>query len=142
MIFINITQRSNYKLLTLVSDPKRQFRTRRDLTPSFVHNIFSFLKSDTFEIESEEMGEVDIDTLTMEDRDDDAHEHVERVLKIVDLFSIPGVDQDAMVSVFPITLTRAAKRWKDQLPTVVKAHLIPAADGVVAEQVVFTSLPN
>ncbi|GJZ51871.1 hypothetical protein Tco_0606386 [Tanacetum coccineum] len=45
-------------------------------------------------------------------KNDDAHEHVERVLDIVSLFNIPKVTHDAVMSrVFPITLTRAAKRW-------------------------------
>ncbi|GJY79424.1 hypothetical protein Tco_0485225 [Tanacetum coccineum] len=50
-------------------------------------------------------------------KNEDAHEHVERVLDIVKLFNIPGVSHDAvMLRVFPITLTGAAKRWVDRLP--------------------------
>ncbi|GJZ06399.1 hypothetical protein Tco_0540192 [Tanacetum coccineum] len=50
-------------------------------------------------------------------KNDDAHEHVERVLDIVSLFNIPGVSHDAvMLRVFPITLIGAAKRWVDRLP--------------------------
>nr|GEV57377.1 hypothetical protein [Tanacetum cinerariifolium] len=49
-------------------------------------------------------------------KNDDAHDHVERVLDIVSLFNIPGVTHDAvMLRVFPITLTGAAKRWVDRL---------------------------
>ncbi|GJZ63579.1 zinc knuckle CX2CX4HX4C containing protein [Tanacetum coccineum] len=49
-------------------------------------------------------------------KNDDAHKHVERVLDIVSLFNIPGVAHNAvMLRVFPITLTRAAKRWVDKL---------------------------
>ncbi|GJZ51480.1 zinc knuckle CX2CX4HX4C containing protein [Tanacetum coccineum] len=52
-----------------------------------------------------------------ENKNDDAHEHVERVLDIVNLFNIPGVSHDAvMMRVFPITLTGAAKRWVDKHP--------------------------
>ncbi|GJX22327.1 hypothetical protein Tco_0226772 [Tanacetum coccineum] len=61
-----MTRRSNSKLVTLFADPERQFHTRRDLTPSSVHNIFSFYEYEASETESEEMGEVDIDTLTIE----------------------------------------------------------------------------
>nr|GEU48152.1 hypothetical protein [Tanacetum cinerariifolium] len=51
-----------------------------------------------------------------ENKNDDAHEHIERVLDIVSLFNIPRVTHDAiMLRVFPITLTRAAKRWVDRL---------------------------
>ncbi|GJY23144.1 hypothetical protein Tco_0396802 [Tanacetum coccineum] len=50
-------------------------------------------------------------------KNDEAHEHVERVLDIVSLFNILGVSHDAvMLRIFPITLTGAAKRWVDKLP--------------------------
>nr|GEU40205.1 hypothetical protein [Tanacetum cinerariifolium] len=50
-------------------------------------------------------------------KNDDAHEHVERVLDNFSLFNIPGVTHDAvMLHVFPITLTEAAKGWVDRLP--------------------------
>ncbi|GKG02523.1 protein kinase-like domain, concanavalin A-like lectin/glucanase domain protein, partial [Tanacetum coccineum] len=49
-------------------------------------------------------------------KNEDAHEHVEGVLYILSLFNIPGVTHDAvMLHVFPITLTRAAKRWVNRL---------------------------
>ncbi|GKD93276.1 hypothetical protein Tco_1373113 [Tanacetum coccineum] len=51
-----------------------------------------------------------------ESKNDDAHEHVERVLDIFSFFNIPGVTHDVvMLRVFPITLTGAAKRWVDIL---------------------------
>nr|GEU29447.1 hypothetical protein [Tanacetum cinerariifolium] len=44
-------------------------------------------------------------------RNDDAHEHAERVLDIVSLFNTPRVTHDGvMLRVFPITLTGFAKR--------------------------------
>ncbi|GKD55453.1 hypothetical protein Tco_1288840 [Tanacetum coccineum] len=50
-------------------------------------------------------------------KNDDAHEHVDRVLDIVSLFNILGVSHDAiMLCVFPVTLTGAAKRLVDRLP--------------------------
>ncbi|GJS92661.1 hypothetical protein Tco_0799629 [Tanacetum coccineum] len=50
-------------------------------------------------------------------KNDNAHEHVERVLDFVSLFNILGVSHDAvMLCVFPITLTGAAKRQVDRLP--------------------------
>ncbi|GJU49674.1 ribonuclease H-like domain-containing protein [Tanacetum coccineum] len=49
--------------------------------------------------------------------DEDAHEHVRRVLEIVDLFHFPGVTHDAvMLRVFLITLKGLALRWKKGLP--------------------------
>ncbi|GKD34326.1 hypothetical protein Tco_1249835 [Tanacetum coccineum] len=45
--------------------------------------------------------------------DEDAHEHVRRVLEIIDLFHFPGVTHDAiMLRVFPITL----KGWALRCP--------------------------
>ncbi|GKC14217.1 zinc knuckle CX2CX4HX4C containing protein [Tanacetum coccineum] len=67
-----------------------------------------------FEIKSQFMWELREDSF-FGNKNDDAHEHVERVLDIVSLF--PGVSHDAvMLRVFPITLTGAAKRWVDRLP--------------------------
>ncbi|GKD64942.1 hypothetical protein Tco_1307050 [Tanacetum coccineum] len=51
-----------------------------------------------------------------DNKKDDAHEHVERILDIVSLFNIPRVTHDAvMLRVFSITLIGAAKRWVDRL---------------------------
>ncbi|GJW24040.1 hypothetical protein Tco_0037851 [Tanacetum coccineum] len=49
--------------------------------------------------------------------DEDAHEHVRRVLEIIDLFHFPSITHDAvMPRVFPITLKGRALRWKKGLP--------------------------
>ncbi|GJV12259.1 hypothetical protein Tco_1353800 [Tanacetum coccineum] len=43
---------------------------------------------------------------------EDANEHIEKVLEIVDLFHIPEVTQDQiMLRAFPMSLTGAASRW-------------------------------
>ncbi|GJW61619.1 hypothetical protein Tco_0110954 [Tanacetum coccineum] len=76
------------------------------------------------------IGEPDIDTLTREHYlaltrgnqasgvNDDAHEHVERVLDIISLLNMLGVTHDTvMLRVFPITLTRVVKRWFDMIPS-------------------------
>ncbi|GKE46704.1 hypothetical protein Tco_1477962 [Tanacetum coccineum] len=69
-----------------------------------------------FEIKIQFMRELREDTF-FRNKNDDAQKHVERVLDIVSLFNIPGVSHDAiMLCVFPITLTRAAKRWVAKLP--------------------------
>ncbi|GJT68731.1 hypothetical protein Tco_1020211 [Tanacetum coccineum] len=49
-------------------------------------------------------------------KDEDAHDHIDRVLSIVSLFNILGVSKDAvMLRLFPFTLTGSAKRWMDRL---------------------------
>ncbi|GJR80585.1 DNA/RNA polymerases superfamily protein, partial [Tanacetum coccineum] len=48
---------------------------------------------------------------------EDANEHIEKVLEIVDLFVAPNVNQDQlMLRDFPISLTRAASRWSRNEP--------------------------
>ncbi|GJS92504.1 hypothetical protein Tco_0799472 [Tanacetum coccineum] len=48
--------------------------------------------------------------------DEDAHEHMRRVLEITDIFHFPGVTHDAvMLRVFPITLKGPALRWMNRL---------------------------
>ncbi|GKA09262.1 hypothetical protein Tco_0688593 [Tanacetum coccineum] len=49
---------------------------------------------------------------------EDANEHIEKVLEIVDLFHIPKVTQDQiMLRAFPISLTGAASRWQGNQPS-------------------------
>ncbi|GJX45643.1 hypothetical protein Tco_0262319 [Tanacetum coccineum] len=69
-----------------------------------------------FEIKIQFMRDLREDTFSR-NKNDDAHEHVERVLDIVSLFNTPGVTRDAvMLRVFPITLIGVAKRWFERIP--------------------------
>ncbi|GKE46838.1 hypothetical protein Tco_1478096, partial [Tanacetum coccineum] len=61
-----MTGNSNTKIFTPFANPERQFRAKKDTMPISVHNIYSFYESEPSDAESEEMGEVDIETLTME----------------------------------------------------------------------------
>ncbi|GJX91343.1 RNA-directed DNA polymerase, eukaryota, reverse transcriptase zinc-binding domain protein [Tanacetum coccineum] len=48
---------------------------------------------------------------------EDANEHIEKVLEIVDLFHIPNITQDqVMLEVFSMSLTVAASRWLRNKP--------------------------
>nr|GEY92876.1 hypothetical protein [Tanacetum cinerariifolium]GEZ53415.1 hypothetical protein [Tanacetum cinerariifolium] len=68
-----------------------------------------------FEIKSQFMCELREDTF-FGNKDDDAHDFIDRVLSIVDLFNILGVSKEAvMLRVFPFTLTGSIKRWVDRL---------------------------
>nr|GEW56797.1 hypothetical protein [Tanacetum cinerariifolium] len=44
---------------------ERQFRARRDNLPPPMHNIYTFYESVSFESESKDVGEIDIETLTL-----------------------------------------------------------------------------
>ncbi|GKD63311.1 hypothetical protein Tco_1305419, partial [Tanacetum coccineum] len=49
---------------------------------------------------------------------EDANEHIEKVLEIVDLFHIPNITVDQlMLRVFSISLTGAAAHWQRNKPT-------------------------
>nr|GEW70034.1 hypothetical protein [Tanacetum cinerariifolium] len=62
-------------------------------------------------IKSQFMRELREDTFSI-NKNDDAHEHVEKVSDIVSLFNISVVTHDAvMLRIFPTTLTGASKRW-------------------------------
>ncbi|GKA69434.1 hypothetical protein Tco_0775498 [Tanacetum coccineum] len=68
-----------------------------------------------FEIKSQFMSELRCNLFAGTD-DEDAHEHVRRVLEITYLLHIPGATRDAvMLRVFSITLIGAARRWKNML---------------------------
>nr|GEW95439.1 hypothetical protein [Tanacetum cinerariifolium] len=88
-----------------------------------------------FEIKSQFMRELREDSF-FGNKNNDAYEHVEWVLDIVSLFNIPGVSYDTvMLRVFPITLTRAAKRWMDRLtPRMVNTWIClkkPLSKGII-----------
>ncbi|GJS75031.1 la-related protein 1B-like protein [Tanacetum coccineum] len=61
-----MTRNSNTKIFTPFANPERQFQARKDTTPISVHNIYSFYESEPSDAEFKEIGEVDIETLTME----------------------------------------------------------------------------
>ncbi|GJS70456.1 hypothetical protein Tco_0703297 [Tanacetum coccineum] len=49
---------------------------------------------------------------------EDANEHIEKVLEIIDLFYIPNITIDqVMLRAFPMSLTKAASRWLRNKPT-------------------------
>nr|GEY05270.1 hypothetical protein [Tanacetum cinerariifolium] len=69
-----------------------------------------------FKIKSQFIRELRDDSFS-KNKNDDAHEHVERILDIVSLFNIHRVSHNGfMLRVFPITLTGAAKQWVHRLP--------------------------
>ncbi|GKB50817.1 retrovirus-related pol polyprotein from transposon TNT 1-94 [Tanacetum coccineum] len=61
-----MTRSSNTKVFTPFANPERQFQSRKDITPIAVHNIYSFYESESSESESEDLNEIDIETLTLE----------------------------------------------------------------------------
>nr|GFD17242.1 hypothetical protein [Tanacetum cinerariifolium] len=70
-----------------------------------------FDKDAKFELKGQFIKELHDNTFSRSENED-ANEHIERVLKIFDLFTTPDVTQDQlMLHVFPISHTGAASRW-------------------------------
>ncbi|GJT97924.1 retrovirus-related pol polyprotein from transposon TNT 1-94 [Tanacetum coccineum] len=72
---------------------------------------------DNFELKGQFLKELRTNTFSGSDHED-ANEHIEKVLEIVDLFHIPNMTIDqVMLRSFPMSLTRAASRWLRNEPT-------------------------
>ncbi|GJR70334.1 hypothetical protein Tco_0016399 [Tanacetum coccineum] len=70
-----------------------------------------------FELKGQFFKELQDNTFSGSDHED-ANEHIEKVLEIVDLFHIPNITQDhIMLRAFPMSLTRAASRWLRNKPS-------------------------
>ncbi|GJY39416.1 hypothetical protein Tco_0425780 [Tanacetum coccineum] len=61
-----MTRTSNTKVFTPFANPETQFRSKKDITPIAVHNIYFFYESESSESESEDLNEIEIETLTLE----------------------------------------------------------------------------
>ncbi|GJT81997.1 hypothetical protein Tco_1056339 [Tanacetum coccineum] len=72
---------------------------------------------DNFELKGQFLNELRTNTFSGSDHED-ANEHIEKVLEIVDLFHIPNITIDqVMLRAFPMSLTGAASRWLRNEPT-------------------------
>ncbi|GJS85723.1 hypothetical protein Tco_0752264 [Tanacetum coccineum] len=72
---------------------------------------------DNFELKGQFLKELRTNTFSGSDHED-ANEHIEKVLEIVDLFHIPNITIDqVMLRAFPMYLTGAASRWLRNEPT-------------------------
>ncbi|GJR03876.1 retrovirus-related pol polyprotein from transposon TNT 1-94 [Tanacetum coccineum] len=70
-----------------------------------------------FELKGQYLKELRENTFSGSEHED-ANEHIKKFLEIVDLFHIPEVTQDqVMLRVFPMSLTRAASRWLRNEPS-------------------------
>ncbi|GKD48069.1 hypothetical protein Tco_1277045, partial [Tanacetum coccineum] len=72
---------------------------------------------DQFELKGQFLKELRENTFSGSDKED-ANEHIEKVLEIVDLFHVPNITMDQlMLRVFHISLTGAASHWLRNKPT-------------------------
>ncbi|GKB52764.1 hypothetical protein Tco_0903517 [Tanacetum coccineum] len=72
---------------------------------------------DSFELKGQFLKELQTNTFSGSDHED-ANEHIEKVLEIIDLFHILNITIDqVMLRVFPMSLTGAVSRWLRNEPT-------------------------
>ncbi|GJU57783.1 hypothetical protein Tco_1235549 [Tanacetum coccineum] len=72
---------------------------------------------DSFELKGQFLKELRDNTFSGSDHED-ANEHIEKVLEIVNLFHIPNITQDqVMLRAFPMSLSGAASRWLRNKPS-------------------------
>nr|GEU96162.1 reverse transcriptase domain-containing protein [Tanacetum cinerariifolium] len=72
---------------------------------------------DNFEPKGQFLKELRTNTFSGSNHED-ANEHIEKVLEIIDLFHIPNITIDrVMLRAFPMSLTKAASRWLRNEPT-------------------------
>ncbi|GJW74700.1 retrovirus-related pol polyprotein from transposon TNT 1-94 [Tanacetum coccineum] len=72
---------------------------------------------DNFKLNGQFLKELRTNTFSGSDHED-ANEHIEKVLEIVDLFHIPNITIDqVMLRAFPMSLTGAASHWLRNKPT-------------------------
>ncbi|GJV07924.1 hypothetical protein Tco_1345580 [Tanacetum coccineum] len=91
-----MTRSSTKELFTPFKDPEREFRSSRKLFNPLKLRDNTFSRSDN----------------------EDVNKHIEKVLKIVNLFHIPNITQDqVMLQVFPISLTGDVSLWLRNKPS-------------------------
>ncbi|GKC04934.1 hypothetical protein Tco_0996544 [Tanacetum coccineum] len=74
-------------------------------------------EKDSFELKGQFLKELRSNTFSGSDHED-ANEHIEKVLEIVDLFHIPNITVDqVMLRAFPMSLTGSVSRWLRNKPT-------------------------
>ncbi|GJZ21362.1 reverse transcriptase domain-containing protein [Tanacetum coccineum] len=82
--------------------------------------------NDNFELKGQFLKELRTNTFSGSDHED-ANEHIEKVLEIVNLFHIPNITIDqVMLRAFPMSLTGAASRWLRNEPTELDENLYQA----------------
>ncbi|GKC78808.1 hypothetical protein Tco_1129582 [Tanacetum coccineum] len=124
-----MTRSSNQELVTPFDEPERVLHSTRKLFKTTSLDYSSLPKFDLFSDHENRFEEEVAKTMTestMEEYmtnplggsgNEDANEHIEEVLEVVDLFHIPEVTQDQiMLRDFPMSLSGAASRWLRNKP--------------------------
>ncbi|GJT36935.1 zinc finger, CCHC-type containing protein [Tanacetum coccineum] len=111
-----MTRSSTNELFTPYKEPEREFRSSRR---HFKTLSLDELRSPDFNLLSDQEYSEEEVAETMDGSDhEDANEHIEKVLEIVNLFHISNIMIDqVMLRAFPMSLTGATSYWLRNEPT-------------------------
>nr|GEU66656.1 hypothetical protein [Tanacetum cinerariifolium] len=114
-----MTRSSKKELLTLFKDPKQEFQSSREIFKTLSLDESKSLKFDLFSDLEEKSEEEELQDNTFSSSDhEDVNDHIEKVLKIVDLFHVPNITQDQIIlRVFPMSLNGAVSHWPRNKPS-------------------------
>ncbi|GKA37203.1 hypothetical protein Tco_0723768 [Tanacetum coccineum] len=117
-LFSDIEERSKEESIEIMMETMEQYmsKTHRDYGSGVTRPK---INTDThFELKGQFLKKLQDNTFSGS-KHEDANEHIEKFLEIVDLFHIPNITQDQiMLRAFPEFLTGAASRWLKNEPAV------------------------
>ncbi|GKD01142.1 hypothetical protein Tco_1171416 [Tanacetum coccineum] len=116
-LFSNIKEHSEEETTEIMTETMEQYmsKTRGNYGSGVVRPKIN--DKTHFELKGQYLKELRENTFSGSEHED-ANEHIEKVLEIVDLFHIPEVTQDqVMLRVFSMSLTGAASRWLRNEPS-------------------------
>ncbi|GJU62199.1 hypothetical protein Tco_1244034 [Tanacetum coccineum] len=112
-----VTEYSDEEKAEVIEETMEQYmsKTRTDYGSGVARPKIE--EMDSFELKGQFLKELQENTFS--GSDNDANEHIEKVLEFVDLFYVPNITEDqVMLRVFPISLTGSASRWLRNEPTI------------------------
>ncbi|GJU49126.1 hypothetical protein Tco_1218681 [Tanacetum coccineum] len=90
-----MTRSSTNELFTPYKEPEREFRSSRRHSKSLIARP-KIEEKDSFELKGQFLKELRENTFSGSDNED-ANEHIEKVLEIVDLFHVPNITEDQLM---------------------------------------------
>ncbi|GKA76999.1 putative reverse transcriptase domain-containing protein [Tanacetum coccineum] len=116
-LFSNLEEHSEEEVAGTMTETMEEYmcKTRGDYGSGVIMPKIN--AKDHFELKGQFLKELCDNTFSGSDHED-ANEHIEKVLEIVDLFHIPNITQDQiMLQAFPMSLTGAASCWLRNKPS-------------------------
>ncbi|GJY50375.1 hypothetical protein Tco_0441222 [Tanacetum coccineum] len=116
-LFSDLEEYSKEEVTETMAETMEQYmsKTRADYRSGVARPKIK--ENDNFKLKGQFIKELRTNTFSGSDHED-ANEHIEKVLEIVDLFHIPNITIDqVMLRAFPMSLTGAVSRWLRNKPS-------------------------